>query len=183
MRKLTTLLGLLAVTPLALAAGKQADPASPQRTTARAPQNTEVKPAFDLTALSGERLRLSDYAGKWVLVNFWAPWCPRCKMDFPKLNELDARADFAVVGIAMDYGIDQGTAQQTVNRFKLRYPNVIGGNSRDPGSAVKFFPSVGNFYPMSYLYAPDGTLVRQIPGVINVKSIDATIQAYGQPRA
>jgi thiol-disulfide isomerase/thioredoxin len=137
---------------------------------------------FAFADTKGKTVRLSDYKGKWVLVNFWAPWCPRCKMEFPELNDLDARNDFVVIGVAMDYGIDEGSVHSTIQRFNLRFPQIIGGNRRDPGSPALQVGPV-DFYPTSYLYAPNGEIVMFVPGIISKQKIIAFTEQYQMPSA
>lgn len=132
---------------------------------------------FNFTDSKGKTLKLSDYRGKWVLVNFWAPWCPRCKMEFPDLNDLDARPDFVVIGVAMDYGIDEASVQTTIQRYNLRFPQVIGGSRRDPQSPALQVGPV-DYYPTSYLYAPDGEIVMFIPGIISKMKIVAFAEQH-----
>lgn len=132
---------------------------------------------FNFTDSHGKTIQLSDYKGKWVLVNFWAPWCPRCKMEFPDLNDLDARPDFVVIGVAMDYGIDEGSVHTTIKRFNLRFPQVIGGNRRDPKSPALQVGPV-DYYPTSYLYAPNGEIVMFVPGIISKMKIVAFTEQY-----
>lgn len=134
---------------------------------------------FNFTDSKGKTIQLSDYRGKWVLVNFWAPWCPRCKMEFPELNDLDARSDFVVIGVAMDYGIDEAAVHATAQRFNLRFPQVIGGNRRDPNSPALQVGPV-DYYPTSYLYAPDGEIVMFVPGIISKHKIIAFTEQYTQ---
>ncbi|MEW8429404.1 MAG: TlpA family protein disulfide reductase, partial [gamma proteobacterium symbiont of Ctena orbiculata] len=60
---------------------------------------------FELPGLDGKRYRLSDYRGKWVLVNYWATWCPSCREELPELevfhnNHKDT--DAVVLGVAME---------------------------------------------------------------------------------
>ena len=134
---------------------------------------------FQFTDISGKTIQLSDFKGKWVLVNFWAPWCPRCKMEFTELNDLDARNDFVVIGVAMDYGIDEGSVHTTMQRFNLRFPQVIGGNRRDPASPALQVGPV-DYYPTSYLYSPEGEIVMFIPGIISKMKIIAFTEQYQQ---
>jgi thiol-disulfide isomerase/thioredoxin len=113
---------------------------------------------------------LSDYKGKWVLVNFWAPWCPRCKMEIPTLNDLDARPDFVVIGVAMDYGVDANSVTSTVSRYNIRFPTILGGNRRSEGSPALQVGPV-DYYPTSYLYNPKGEVVMFIPGIVSKQKI------------
>ena len=62
--------------------------------------------SFVFTDIDGRSVRLADYQGKWVLVSFWAPWCPLCKIQVPSLNKLNQRPDFRVIGVALEYGAD-----------------------------------------------------------------------------
>lgn len=150
-------LASLVLTPVASHAGKAID--------------------FKFVDTSGKTQQLSKYNGKWVLVNFWAPWCPRCKMEFSDLNDMDARADFVVIGVAMDYGIDQQSVHDTVKRYNLRFPNVIGGNRRDTNSPA-FQVGPVDYYPTSYLYAPNGEIVAFIPGVISKTKLSEVISNW-----
>ena len=61
---------------------------------------------FVFDDVDGKPVRLADFRGKWVLVNFWAPWCPLCWAEVPTLNKLHQRKDFVVIGIGLDYGPD-----------------------------------------------------------------------------
>lgn len=134
---------------------------------------------FVLSDSNGKVHRLSDYSGKWVLVNFWAPWCPRCWMEFPLLNDLDSRKDFVVLGVAMDYGGDESSAHSYARRYNLRYPQVMAGNRRDPNSPSHQVGPV-DFYPTSYLYAPDGELVMFIPGIVSKNKLASFMDQYAR---
>lgn len=122
---------------------------------------------FQFTTVEGKTIRLSDYRGKWVLVNFWAHWCPLCWPEVPDLNALDRRDDFVVIGVGMDYGPDENAARHAIARYGLRYEAlVLGGNRRESCAASHQVGPV-NFYPTSYLYAPDGQPAAYIPGPLS----------------
>jgi len=132
---------------------------------------------FNFVDSKGKVMRLSDFHGKWVLINFWAPWCPRCWMEFPTLNDLDARKDFVVIGMAMDYGGDEKSVHSYIDRYSLRYPQVLGGNRQDAKSPAYQIGPV-DFYPTSYLYDPSGELVMYIPGLVSKQKMLAFIDQY-----
>ena len=62
-------------------------------------------PEFELKDLAGKNVRLSDYRGKVVLLNFWATWCPPCKEEMPWFVDLQRRygaQGLQVIGVALD---------------------------------------------------------------------------------
>lgn len=133
---------------------------------------------FQFTDVNGRSIRLSDFRGKWVLVNFWAPWCPLCWGEVPALNELNRRKDFVVIGIALDYGPDEGVVREAAARHNLDfYAIVAGGSRRNPDSPFRQVGPV-DFYPTSYLYDPNGEIVMFIPGQVKLKNIHAFVSAW-----
>lgn len=139
-------------------------------------------PPDRLETLSGKTLSLSSFQGKWLLINVWAPWCPRCKMEFPLLNELDAMSDLAVVGLAADYGIDPASVSAALARYPTRFPQVLAGSLRDPDSIVRRLTDA-RYVPMSYLYTPEGDLAMTIPGAVSKRAILDRISAHPKPAA
>ena len=137
---------------------------------------------FQFTDIDGHVRRLSDFKGKWVLVNFWAPWCPLCWAEVPTLNQLSKRADFAVIGIGLDYGSDSDVVRETANNHRLDVDAVIaGGARRDPASPFRQVGPV-DFYPTSYLYDPNGEIVMFIPGQVRSAKVLAFMESWKAER-
>jgi cytochrome c-type biogenesis protein len=87
-------------------------------------------PDFELKVLdtAGKTLKLSDFKGKAVLVNFWATWCEPCKVEMPWLVDLQKKYGpdgFQIVGIAMD-DTDEKTIASFARKMGINYPIVIG---------------------------------------------------------
>ena len=120
---------------------------------------------FQFTDVTGKPLRLSDYRGKWVMVNFWAPWCPLCWAETATLNTLNKRRDFVVIGIGLDYGPDENVVRDTARRHDLEVTTVAGGARLDSNSVYRQVGPV-DFFPTSYLYDPTGEIVMFVPGQV-----------------
>lgn len=128
---------------------------------------------FSLEDMQGKMHRLADYRGKWVLINFWATWCPPCVSEIPALTSLhDAHKDndLVVIGIA----IDSGSRRKVADFAKARgisYPVVMGN--------AEITAQIGEMevLPTSYLYAPNGEQVSYQPGEVTREGIEAYIKS------
>lgn len=117
---------------------------------------------------TGKLHQLSDYKGKWVLVNYWATWCPPCLEEIPDLvNLYDAHhnQDLMVIGVAVDYESPKEVAKY-VDDMLMSYPIVL---SADKSSGVKQQPEV---LPTTYIYSPDGKLFKVKQGIITKQWIE-----------
>ncbi|MEZ0316594.1 MAG: TlpA disulfide reductase family protein, partial [Methylophilaceae bacterium] len=130
-------------------------------------------PAFLLKDNTGKQHRLSDYKGKWVLVNYWATWCPPCLEEVPDLVSLyDQRKDkdLMVIGVAFEY-----KSAQEVDRFVddmlMSYPIVLGDD--------KVTAQIGSaeVLPTTYIYDPQGRLVKVKRGIVTKKYIEQYIES------
>ena len=88
-------------------------------------------PDFSLKDADGKVVHLSDYKGKVVLLDFWATWCPPCKLEIPWFMDLehkDKDSGFEVLGIAMD---DNGweDVKPFIAQMKINYRVVIGDDA------------------------------------------------------
>jgi predicted transglutaminase-like cysteine proteinase len=127
--------------------------------------------SFVFSDIDGRPVRLADLRGQWVLVNFWAPWCPLCKIGVPVLNELDKRPDIAVIGVALDYGPDENKIREAVSQVGIHYHAIVaGGARRNPDSPHRQVGPV-DFFPTTYLYDPTGEIVMFIPGQIRAAKV------------
>jgi len=127
---------------------------------------------FTLQDMSGKTHRLADYRGKWVLVNFWATWCPPCLSEIPELIALhDAHKsrDLVVIGIALDS--TRASVAEFAGKSGISYPLVLGDR--------KMSAQIGavDVLPTSYLYAPNGELVSYQAGEVTRASVETYIKS------
>lgn len=137
---------------------------------------------FVFNDIDGRNIKLTDYRGKWVLISFWAPWCPLCKVQVPSLNSLNQRPDFRVIGIALEYGGSEESIRSAVKSTRQQFEaQVAGGTRREPNSAFRQVGPV-DFFPTSYLYDPTGEIVMFIPGQVRVPRVLAFMDKWQAER-
>lgn len=87
---------------------------------------SETAPDFTLKTLEGPNLRLEEYRGQVVLVNFWASWCGPCRQEMPILDRLHQRYEdtgFAVLGVNVEG--EEKPAREIVDKTKVTFPVLI----------------------------------------------------------
>lgn len=103
----------------------KSDEATPEPTVGLNIGNTA--PDFELETLSGKRVKLSDYRGQRVMVNFWATWCPPCRAEMPDIQKFhQANDDIVILAINLtqtEPGLQQ--IQDFVDEFGLTFPVLL----------------------------------------------------------
>ena len=121
---------------------------------------------FSLTDSDGKLHRLGDYRGKWVIVNFWATWCPPCLEEIPDLVAItESRKDVQVFGVAMEFQDSKQVLQFAEGMF-VNYPIVLG----DRKTADNLGKVMG--LPTTFIYDPQGKLAVRHVGKITRKQIE-----------
>ncbi len=117
----------------------------------------QVAPDFELQSLDGKNVKLSDFRGKAVLLNFWATWCGPCKIEMPWFVELQKEygpQGFQIVGVAMD---DASTEDITkfAKQMGVNYPVLLGKEA-----VGESYGGVG-VLPTTFFIDRDGKLVAR----------------------
>lgn len=136
---------LLAIIPLMLLVGHFRAPDLPKRA-----------PEFTLQTVDGAPLKLADYRGRTVLLNFWATWCRPCRMEMPSLADFARdNPEVAVIGLASDE-LDRVRAYVAENRTP--YPNAIAPDALLAAYDIET-------YPTTVVINADGTVRRAYTGM------------------
>ncbi len=95
----------------------------------KAPSEAAVAPAFALLNDQGDTVKLSDYAGKVIILDFWATWCPPCRQEIPHFIELQneyGEKGLQVIGVSVD---QQGweVVKPFVKEQGINYPILMAG--------------------------------------------------------
>lgn len=101
---------------------------------ARVPVIGERAPDFTLRSSIGKNLKLSEYRGQVVMVNFWATWCGPCREELPQLNRLYAqyqRAGFVLLGLNVDD--NPKAALKLVDQLSLGFPVLFDSKKQVSG--------------------------------------------------
>lgn len=119
-------------------------------------------PAFQLAGVgdSPPTLRSEDFAGKVLLVNFWATWCPPCRKEIPSLIRLQQEnrdKGLIVIGISMDKSASDKVAR-FIDKIGVNYPVAMGTNE-----IAHSFGAAGTI-PSTFLVDTSGMIVKRYPG-------------------
>ncbi|MEJ7711071.1 MAG: TlpA disulfide reductase family protein [Pyrinomonadaceae bacterium] len=137
--------------------------------------NTEIK------TLDGKSVRLSDYAGKVVILDLWATWCPPCRKEIPHLielsNEYKSRG-VEVIGITMeDPQADLKKVQDFVKEFSINYK--VGWATREMALGILEM-SGRDTIPQTLIITRDGRVIKHIVGFNPIRTPDSMRETLEQ---
>lgn len=134
----------------------------------------EIAPDFELTTLDGESVKLSDYKGKKVILNFWATWCPPCRAEMPHMQtyyEDQASADnveiLAVNLTKEDHGLEK------IKTFKEEYGLSFPIPMDEKGEIGSLYQAVT--IPTSYILDTQGRVQTKFVGPMDRAAIEKII--------
>jgi cytochrome c biogenesis protein CcmG, thiol:disulfide interchange protein DsbE len=119
------------------------------------PAEAFLAPSFEMESLSGGKVRLLDYRGKVVFINFWATWCSTCEVEMPSMEKLYRKFKdhgFEMLTISVDK--DQSLIEPFMKKYNLTFPVLL-----DPDSKVakKDYKTTG--VPETFIVNREGIIV------------------------
>jgi len=176
-RNLFILLLVILTVTLMLFVGRRAaqnrGPAGPQL----APGNLSgaTAPDFELKSIDGKTVKLSDYRGKAVLLNFWATWCPPCKIEMPWFVDLQKEygpQGLQVIGVSVDDDAEKnaGKISAFAAKMSLNYVVLLGNEKvSDQYGGVEGLPT-------TFYIGRDGKVVAYVQGLVSHSEIEDNIK-------
>ena len=135
---------------------------------------------FSLQDTQGKQRSLSEFRGKWVVLNYWATWCPPCLEEIPDLvlfHERHQNQDAMVIGLNYeDLPIEQIRA--FVDRYEMTYPVLLNTEAHPAHERLSV-----DALPMTYIVSPEGEVVARHAGSITADELEAFIENKTRARA
>ena len=128
---------------------------------------------FELLDLDGNRHRLSEFLGKWVVINFWATWCGPCLKEIPELIAFQSRHESEVVVLGVNFedrpvsDVKEFVASFGINYLVLR----TGGEPLTPFEPLKGLPS-------TFLVSPEAEYLDVVLGAVTAAELEDLVARH-----
>lgn len=127
-----------------------------------------------LTAVDGSQTNLKHFQGQWLVVNYWATWCPPCIVEMPELQSFHDEhvgKDAMVIGINAEI-ISQQRLREFLEDYFITYPNFVSRPGQQ--SELGLIPGL----PTTFLVSPGGKVVARQVGPVTRDMIEQFIQNW-----
>lgn len=132
----------------------------------------DLAPDFELETMDGETVKLSDFRGQKVMLNFWASWCPPCRAEMPDIQKFHENEDGVIVSVNLTETENSiRNVESFIEEYELTFPVLVDEKTQ-----------VGNRYnaqalPTSYLINTKGEIHNIAIGPLNY---DQMVEAFDQ---
>ncbi|MBS4195447.1 redoxin domain-containing protein [Lederbergia citri] len=126
----------------------------------------DIPPDFELTTLEGEKVRLSDFNGKKVILNFWATWCPPCRAEMPHMENFykkhAEKMNVEIIAVNLTAEERGGNGPEKVKKFIEEYGITFRVPLDEAGEVADKYRIIP--IPTSYLIGTNGVVQKKILG-------------------
>ncbi len=126
---------------------------------------------FSLESLEGAKWNFAEQRGKIVIVNYWATWCPPCRVETPGLVSLADEYKLRgveTVGVTVDENL--ADVPPFVAKYQIKYPILIAGRNSNAASD-------GMALPTTFLYDKNGKLAKKYTGIVLESTLKSDVDA------
>jgi thiol-disulfide isomerase/thioredoxin len=130
--------------------------------------------SLEMTSQDGNQIRLADYLGKPLVINFWASWCTPCKQELPLLQSAyqENSPDIEFIGINMAEPVP--IAQEVINEFNLSFLVLMDDESK--AADIVFIQAL----PTTLFFDANGQLLSRHIGLLNEELLGSYLEKIGQ---
>lgn len=135
-----------------------------------------IAPDFELTTLEGKPVKLSDFKGKKVILNFWATWCPPCKAEMPHMQNFyeeqkNDNGDVEILAVNLsDSEKNNQVVKQFVKEYELTFPILL--DTEGVGDDYQAFT-----IPTSYVIDSNGIIKHKIVGPMSKEMMEKMVNS------
>ncbi|MBS4219374.1 redoxin domain-containing protein [Bacillus sp. FJAT-49711] len=138
----------------------------------------DIPPDFELMTLEGDKIRLSDFNGKKVILNFWATWCPPCRAEMPHMENFykknAEKLNVEIIAVNLTAAERGGNASEKVRKFIEEYGltfHVPLDEKGEVGDLYRIIP-----IPTSFLIGTNGVVQQKILGPMDEEMMEKLVK-------
>jgi peroxiredoxin len=131
---------------------------------------------FTLKDMNGKTFNLASHKGKVILLDFWATWCPPCKVEIPWFVEFQKKygaQGFTVIGVSVDDPVEK--LKPFAAEYKMNYPVLVGDGRDDLQGPQAYGPMFG--LPKTFVIGRDGKICKTHVGFSQKETLEKQIKS------
>jgi thiol-disulfide isomerase/thioredoxin len=140
------------------------------------PETWQSAPEVEFTALNQRKFSLEELQGKIVILNFWATWCPSCKVEFPALLKLVRFFKGQVVLVAVSVDQDKTAVEIFMQNLRLEFASELDGENViiawDPQRQITSDIFQTERFPEAIIISKDSRMSRKMVGAYDWESLE-----------